>query len=185
MLKRTFDLLASLLGLLLLGWLILALALLVRATSPGPGLFRQTRVGRHRRPFTCYKLRTMAADTRVAPTHEVSAASVTPLGRRLRRWKLDELPQLWNVLRGEMSLVGPRPCLPIQTALIAERERLGVFAVRPGITGPAQVMGVDMSDPVRLAAIDAAYAREHDVLGDLRLLLATLSGRGAADRVAP
>src|SRR5690606_22830348 len=107
--------------------------------------------------FVCYKLRTMAPGTPDRGTHEVSVAAVTPLGRFLRKMKLDELPQLWNVLVGEMSLVGPRPCLTSQGAVIAARRARGVYAVRPGVTGPAQVLGVDMSTPEQLAEIDASW----------------------------
>ena len=104
-------------------------------------------------------------------------------GVLLRRTKLDEMPQLWNVLRGDMSLVGPRPCLPSQTELVRLRTEYNVFDVRPGITGPAQVEGVDMSDPARLTAIDADYVANHTWKGDLLLLLKTATGRGQGDRV--
>ncbi|MCB8839306.1 sugar transferase [Aurantimonas sp. VKM B-3413] len=183
--KRLFDLSASCAGLLCLGWLIALLALIIRRGSDGPGIFAQERVGRGGRVFVCYKLRTMYRTTRSAASHETPDSAVTPLGRRLRALKLDELPQLWNVLKGEMSLVGPRPCLPSQTALVAEREKRGVLELRPGITGKAQVMGVDMSDPTRLAEIDASYAAEQSFLGDLRLVMRTIFGGGRGDRVAP
>ncbi len=182
--KRLFDLFASLVGLILLGWLIGVLAILVRRDSDGPGLFAQERVGLRGRTFVCYKLRTMHRATKSAASHETPAAAVTPLGLRLRALKLDELPQLWNVLKGEMSFVGPRPCLPSQAVLIAERERRGVLDVRPGITGKAQVMGVDMSDPVLLAEIDAAYVATRSFVGDLVLILRTVTGSGRGDRVA-
>lgn len=182
--KRAFDLVVSLVGLVLAGWIVLLLMAAVRLTSPGPGLFAQERVGRGKRPFVCYKLRTMHRETPSAATHHTTAASVTRLGRWLRRLKLDELPQLWNVMTGEMSLVGPRPCLPIQAELIAEREKRGVFRVRPGITGKAQVAGIDMSDPVRLAEIDAQYVTEASFAGDLKLILRTLVGGGQGDRVS-
>lgn len=182
--KRVFDIAASLAGLILAGWLILLLAFLVRRESAGQGIFAQTRVGQDGREFTLYKLRTMASGTVSAASHETPASAVTPLGRRLRSWKLDELPQLWNVLRGEMSFVGPRPCLPTQTLLIAEREKRGVHALRPGITGLAQVAGVDMSDPERLAELDARYLTERSFFGDLRLIARTLAGSGRGDRVA-
>lgn len=181
--KRLFDIAASLFGLIALGWLIGLLAVLIRRESEGPGIFRQERVGRHGRTFVCYKMRTMARETPNAASHETSASFVTPFGARLRRYKLDELPQLWNVLRGEMSLVGPRPCLPVQTQLIAARMAEGALTVRPGITGPAQVRGIDMSEPERLARIDGAYARERSFFGDLRLILQTLAGGGQGDRV--
>jgi O-antigen biosynthesis protein WbqP len=125
----------------------------------------------------------MYMETGNAPSHEVSASAVTPLGRRLRALKLDELPQLWNVLRGHMSLVGPRPCLPSQTKLIAARRQRGLHTIRPGITGIAQVAGIDMSDPARLAAKDAEYLTRMSLRFDLQLLLATLLGNGRGDRV--
>ncbi|NDV86919.1 sugar transferase [Aurantimonas aggregata] len=182
--KRLFDFTVSAIGLLVLGWLILVLVIAIRLTSPGPGLFWQDRIGRGQKPFRCCKLRTMAEGTPHVATHQAAAASITRLGRWLRRVKLDELPQLWNVLKGEMSLVGPRPCLPVQAELIAARERRGVFALRPGITGRAQVLSVDMSDPERLARIDAEYAASRTFAGDVRLLAQTFIGAGRGDRVA-
>lgn len=176
--KRAFDIVAAAAGLVISAPLVLLAALAVRAETPGSPLFAQARVGRNEKVFTCYKLRTMFADTRHVPTHQSSAASVTRVGAVLRRLKIDELPQLYNVLKGEMSLVGPRPCLPSQTALIEERRKRGVFAIRPGITGLAQVQGVDMSDPQRLAVLDAAYAGSRTFRQDLGLLVATVSGRG-------
>ena len=171
--KRLIDIAISSIGLLLLWPFLLAALLLVRITSPGPALFRQQRIGRHQRPFVCYKIRTMRTGTAQTPTHLVPASAVTPVGRILRASKLDELPQLYNVLIGDMSLVGPRPCLPSQEALIAARAERGVFDVRPGVTGLAQVKGVDMTDPERLAAVDADYVRTRTLSGDFRLLLAT------------
>lgn len=176
--KRLFDIAASSVGLVLLGWLVGVLAIAIRRNSEGPGLLAQERVGREGRIFRCYKLRTMVVGTAALGTHEHrGVAHITSIGHVLRRTKLDELPQLWNVLKGEMSLVGPRPCLPVQTALIEARRRRGVLVVRPGITGKAQVMGVDMSEPERLAEIDAAYIRERSFLGDLLLILRTVTGR--------
>lgn len=176
--KRLLDLLAALTGLLILASVIAAAIIAIRLTSPGPALFRQTRVGRHERPFTLFKLRTMHFGTAHAPSHHVGASALTPVGERLRRWKLDELPQLINVLKGEMSLVGPRPCLPSQTELIAARRRTHALEVLPGITGLAQVQGIDMSDPERLAEVDGIYVRTRTFIGDLRLLVATLTGSG-------
>lgn len=148
-------------------------------------LFRQERVGRHQRPFTLVKFRTMRLDTASVATHLADASAVTPFGRFLRRTKLDELPQLWNVLKGEMSLVGPRPCLPNQEELIAERQKRGVFEVRPGITGLAQVNGIDMSDPARLAEVDERMIRTLTLKDYFRYLLLTVTGKGAGDRVRP
>jgi O-antigen biosynthesis protein WbqP len=183
--KRAFDVLAC--GLfLLLAWPILLIVIsAIRLQSPGPAIFRQIRVGKGGRPFTCYKFRTMYSGTANLPTHEVQPSSVTALGERLRRFKVDELPQLCNVLIGDMSLVGPRPCLPSQGALVEARRQLGVLEVRPGITGLAQVNGVDMSDANRLAEIDAQYVRTQSLIGDFRLILATLRGQGVGvDRIA-
>jgi O-antigen biosynthesis protein WbqP len=158
--------------------ILLIVIIAIRLQSPGPAIFRQVRVGKNGRPFTCYKLRTMYSGTANLPTHQVQASSVTVLGEHLRRFKIDELPQLCNVLIGDMSLVGPRPCLPSQTALVEARRQLGVFDVRPGITGLAQVNGVDMSDANRLAELDAQYVRTQSLIGDFRLILATLRGQG-------
>src|SRR4051812_15728018 len=176
--KRAFDVVTCA-GFLLFFWPVLLIIILaIRLQSPGPAIFAQRRVGREERPFTCYKLRTMYSGTANLPTHEVQASSVTPLGELLRRFKIDELPQLWNVLTGDMSLVGPRPCLPSQIELLDARRRLGVLQVRPGITGLAQVNGIDMSDANRLAEVDARYVRTQSFPGDLRLIWATLRGRG-------
>jgi len=176
---RILDLLLSLVGLCITFPLLLLAMIAIRFESPGSPIFAQPRVGRDRRTFTCYKLRTMRKGTRQGASHEVGGAAITTVGRFLRRTKLDEIPQLWNVVRGDMSLVGPRPCLPSQAELIAERERLGLHAIRPGITGPSQVAGLDMSDPPRLAAMDARWD------GTLRsyfvILLLTVLGRGRGD----
>ncbi len=101
----------------------------------------------------------------------------------MRRTKVDELPQIWSVIRGDMSFVGPRPCLPSQTELVRERQSLGVFDVLPGITGPAQLAGIDMSMPTRLAEMDAAYARNVSLWNDVTLIFATALGRGSGDAV--
>lgn len=178
--KRAFDIVAAVVGLVLAAPIIVAAAMAVRLDSPGPALFRQTRVGRHRKPFTCYKLRTMHVGTAERATHLVSQAAITRFGRFARRTKIDEIPQLFNVLMGDMSLVGPRPCLPSQTELVEARSRLGVFEVRPGVTGLAQIQGVDMSTPQRLADLDSAYLRSRTFSGDLRIILATILGGGSA-----
>jgi len=181
---RAVDLAVTAIAAPLAAPVVLVAGALVRLETDGPALFRQTRVGRDGRHFTLYKLRTMAVTAPNRATHEVSASAVTRVGAFLRRTKLDELPQLLNVARGEMSLVGPRPCLPSQMELIRLRAARGVLAVRPGITGLAQVRGVDMSDPSKLAQIDEQYVRERSLCGDLGLLLQTFVGRGQGDRVS-
>src|SRR6195952_2583872 len=176
--KRAFDVVACGLFLPFLLLILLIVIIAIRLQSPGPAIFRQVRVGKGGQPFTCYKFRTMYSVTANLPTHEVLSSSVTRLDERLRRFKIDELPQLCNVLIGYMSLVGPRPCLPSQVDLVEARRRLGVLEVRPGITGLAQVNGVDMSDPNRLAGIDAQYVRTQSLSNDLKLIWATLRGQG-------
>jgi O-antigen biosynthesis protein WbqP len=183
--KRALDVITASALLAVGAPILLALALAIRWESPGPGLFRQMRVGRHGKNFVCFKLRTMSENTRSAPSHEISASHVTRLGHFLRRTKLDELPQLWNIVRGEMSLVGPRPCLPIQTELIDERKARHVDRLRPGITGVSQVADVDMSIPERLANLDQTYISQMSLLTDLRLLLQTVQGSGRGDKVRP
>ncbi len=171
---RIIDYLLASIGLLCFAPLMLAITVLVKRETPGPALFRQTRVGKGEQPFTCLKFRTMNAGTANLPSHEVGASNITALGARLRRYKLDELPQLLNVIRGEMALVGPRPCLPTQQDLIRKRAESGAFQVLPGITGLAQIQGVDMSEPERLAEIDGHYASTRSFNGDLGILFKTV-----------
>lgn len=180
--QRTFDVVLSFFGLLLGSPLLLLLLVLGYADTRMP-LFRQRRVGRGQREFTLVKFRTMLPSTVTVATHLVDASAVTPFGHFLRRTKLDELPQLWNVLIGEMSLVGPRPCLPSQQELIQARERLGVFSVRPGITGLAQISGIDMSTPAILAETDARMLRALNLRSYWRYIILTALGRGAGDAV--
>ncbi|UXN67840.1 sugar transferase (plasmid) [Devosia neptuniae] len=181
--KRAADVIITLFGLPFALPVTLLCMVVVRLTSPGPAIFRQIRVGLHEAPFVCFKLRTMYVDTRDAPSHETKASAVTPAGALLRRLKLDELPQLWNILRGEMSFVGPRPCLPSQTELIEARRIRGLYEVLPGITGVAQVAGIDMSDPIKLAQRDAEYLSTMSLGTDLRLIIATAFGAGRGDRI--
>lgn len=179
---RFFDFAGAAVGLAVASPVLLVCAVLIRLDSPGPAFLRQTRVGQNGRHFTCLKLRTMYADTGDRPTHEVGRSSVTRIGHFLRRTKLDELPQLWNVLAGDMNFVGPRPCLPSQTALVEARREKGVLAMRPGITGVAQIAGVDMSDPERLAKLDATYRRS--LRTDIGIIVATILGAGQGDKTA-
>ncbi len=179
---RFLDMVLAGLGLLVALPLMVVL-FLIGLFDTGSPLFRQTRVGRHQKPFTLVKFRTMRSDTQSVATHLANPAAVTPLGAFLRRTKLDELPQLWNVLKGEMSLVGPRPCLFNQPELIEERASRGVFAARPGITGLAQVQGIDMSTPRLLAETDAQMLANLSVVTYFRYILATATGSGRGDRI--
>ena len=171
---RLFDFLFSLCGLILGGPVLLAIYV-IGLFDTGSPIFRQERVGREQKPFT--------PDTESVASHLADASAITPLGAFLRRTKLDELPQLWNVLKGEMSLVGPRPCLFNQTELIIERASREVFSARPGITGLAQVNNIDMSTPKLLAETDARMLAELTVSAYFKYIFMTVGGKGAGDVV--
>ena len=186
MLKRGLDIAVALTG-LLLGWpVLLALALAVRLDSPGPAIHWSRRVGRHNRIFRMPKFRSMRTDTPDVATHllEDPARWVTPLGRFLRRSSLDELPQLWSVLVGDMSLVGPRPALFNQDDLIALRTAAGVEQLRPGVTGWAQVNGRDDLPIPQKVRLDQEYLERRSLALDLRIIAATaraaITGRGVS-----
>lgn len=161
----------------------LVIIVLIRRGSPGPAIFCQERVGQHGQIFTCYKFRTMKIGTDNVPTHEVGVDRTTSIGRFLRRTKLDELPQAVNILRGEMSLVGPRPCLPSQVDLIKARKDREVLSVLPGITGLAQINNVDMSRPRRLARWDQIFIRRRSLKLYVQIVVATFLRQGAGDRI--
>lgn len=183
--KRAFDVLIAFPSLLLLSPLLAIIAVAIRLNSPGPALFQQKRVGRNGREFTLLKFRTMYIGTPDLPTSEMTKRAdspVTSVGKFLRRTSLDELPQLVNILRGEMSLVGPRPALPSQTLVNTLREQYGVHDLLPGITGWAQVNGCDNLTDEEKVAHDAYY-RSHVSPGlDLRIIvrtfLAVFTGQG-------
>ena len=168
--KRILDFLLSLLALLVL-------AVIIRATSPGTVFFRQKRVGQYKSHFMIYKYRTMRTDApKDQPTHLLKDpnAYITPVGRFLRRSSLDELPQLFNILRGEMSLVGPRPALWNQFDLIAERDKYGANDVRPGLTGWAQINGRDELPIDVKARLDGEYVKRMSFFFDARCILGTV-----------
>ena len=179
---RVLDIVFSAAGLIILSPLILSVLLLGWLDTGSP-LFRQRRVGRDQQPFVLIKFRTMCSGTASVASHLADASAITALGRFLRRTKIDELPQLWNVIKGEMSLVGPRPSLFDQEELIEERVRRGVYNVRPGITGLAQVRGIDMSTPALLAETDAAMLETLNLRSYLCYIALTVLGRGLGDRV--
>ncbi len=179
---RVFDFLFSLIG-IIFGFPILVVIFLIGLFDTGSPLFIQKRIGRDKRPFKLVKFRTMSRDTASMATHLVSQSSVTRFGKFLRKTKFDELPQLWNVLKGDMSLVGPRPNLESQVNLIVERSKRNIYSVRPGITGLAQILGVDMSRPELLAETDERMISEMSFQNYLKFIILTLVGRGAGDRV--
>lgn len=179
---RAFDFIIALFG-LVFGFPVLLFLTGIGFFDTGYPIFRQERVGRHQRPFTLVKFRTMKMDTVSVASHLASASAITPFGQFLRRTKLDELPQLWNVLKGEMSLVGPRPGLFNQEELTAERDKRGVFDVRPGVTGLAQLSNIDMSTPQLLAETDQRMIQELTLGSYFRYIIMTAKGKGAGDRV--
>lgn len=179
---RFLDFVFSLLG-LSFGAPILLFITLIGLFDTGSPIFIQERVGRHRKPFKLIKFRTMAISTQSVATHLVQASSITKFGAFLRKTKLDELPQLINVLKGEMSLVGPRPCLFNQTELVEAREMRGVYKVRPGITGLAQINEIDMSTPELLAEWDQRMIQSLSMRKYFSYIVQTVSGKGAGDRV--
>jgi O-antigen biosynthesis protein WbqP len=174
--KRIFDASVALSAGLLLLPVLLFVAMVVGLTSPGPVLYWSDRVGRLNRLFRMPKFRTMRVGTPIVATHllEDPRAYLTPLGAFLRKTSLDELPQLWNVLRGDMSLVGPRPALFNQQDLIDLRTERGVHALLPGLTGWAQVNGRDEMSIPRKVALDAEYLERRSFAFDLRILVKTL-----------
>ncbi len=179
---RVLDVVLSAVGLVLTAPIQLGI-MAIGFFDTGSPLFIQQRVGKNQRPFTLIKFRTMKPGTASTATHLASADAITPFGRFLRRTKLDELPQLINVLKGDMSLVGPRPCLYNQTELIYAREKKAVFSVLPGITGLAQINDIDMSDPPKLAEWDQKMIHSMNVSNYFKYLAFTLLGKGAGDRV--
>ena len=175
--KRFLDILLSLLALIVLSPVLLVLALFIRFTSPGPVFFRQKRVGKGKTHFMIYKFRTMRTDApKDQPTHLLQnpGAFITPVGRFLRKYSLDELPQLINILKGEMAVVGPRPALWNQFDLIAERDRYGANDVRPGLTGWAQINGRDELPIDVKARLDGEYVRRMSFGFDVRCVLGTV-----------
>lgn len=163
-----------LIAVLLLGW-----------CDTGSPLFKQKRVGRFQVPFVLIKFRTMSVNTKSVATHLADKNAITRFGSFLRGSKIDELPQLWNVFTGKMSMVGPRPNLPNQVELIRERQRLGIYEWRPGITGLAQIEGIDMSTPQQLALTDKKMLDQLSLTFYFNIIFLTALGRGLGDRVRP
>ena len=179
---RIFDTLFSFLGLVIL-IPILFILFIIGYFDTGSPIFRQERVGKSKKPFWLMKFRSMNITAPSVATHLASATSITPFGSFLRKSKLDELPQLWNVLMGDMSLVGPRPNLFNQEELIKERVTLGVYSIRPGITGLAQINKIDMSTPKLLAETDAKMIQDLNTLGYFKYIFLTVFGKGFGDRI--
>ena len=192
MLKRLFDITFSLPGLILCIPVYLVIALLIKIKMPGPVIFSQKRTGRHGKPFTIYKFRTMTVNHRGGSVSVKGESRITPLGAVLRKYKLDELPELWNVLKGDMSFVGPRPDVPGYADKLTGEERL-ILELRPGITGPATLkysneeeLLAGVPDPQKYndeviwpdkVRINLDYYHNHSLAGDIGIIIKTLTGR--------
>ena len=179
---RIFDIIFSLTG-LVFGLPVLLIIWILGFFDTGSPIFRQERMGRNMKSFTLFKFRTMSRDTASVASHLASMSSITLFGRFLRKTKLDEYPQLWNVLKGDMSLVGPRPNLFNQEELIHVRDSLDVYDVRPGITGLAQIRNIDMSTPTLLAKTDAEMISTMSIANYFKYIFLTVAGKGQGDRV--
>jgi len=177
---RLFDIVFSFFGLIFLSP-FLALLFFIGFFDTKSPLFLQERIGRFERPFKLIKFRTMSLDSPSVASHLVDSSKITKFGSFLRKTKLDELPQLWNVLKGDMSLVGPRPGLFNQQELRNERKVCGVFDARPGITGLAQTSGIDMSTPKLLAETDAKMLKTLGISDYFKYIIMTIVGKGQGD----
>ena len=191
--KYIFDRVAALIGLLCIWWLLIIVAIIIKIKMPGgPAIFKQTRIGRHGKPFTMYKFRTMTVNHSGSSVSVAGESRITPLGAVLRKYKIDELPELWNVLKGDMSFVGPRPDVPGYADALTGDDR-EVLLLRPGITGPASLKyrneeeilaAVDnpqiyndtiiFPDKVR---INRYYLHNYSFVSDIKMILCTVLGK--------
>lgn len=191
-LKYIFDRVAALIGLLCIWWLLIIVAIIIKIKMPGgPAIFKQTRIGRHGKPFTMYKFRTMTVNHSGSSVSVAGESRITPLGAVLRKYKIDELPELWNVLIGDMSFVGPRPDVPGYADMLQGEDRL-ILKLRPGITGPASLkykneeeILAQVDDPQRYndeviypdkVRINLDYYYHHSLVGDIKLIIQTVCG---------
>ena len=180
--NRFFDVLFSIIGIIILSPFFILIYFLGLLDTGAP-IFKQKRVGRNKKPFNLLKFRSMKLSTASIATHLVDSKSVTNFGRFLRKSKLDEIPQLLNVLSGDMSIVGPRPNLFNQVDLISERDALDIYSVRPGITGLAQINKIDMSTPKLLAETDYEMIKNLNLFSYFKYIFLTMFGNGFGDRI--
>ena len=175
--KRALDIILACVMLVILSLPMLIIALVIKLDSSGGVIFKQTRIGRGGEPFVCYKFRSMLADApHDLPSAEFDAPEyITPVGRFLRRTSLDELPQIVNVIKGDMSFVGVRPLIPCEEALHKGRALCGAYELRPGITGLAQICGRDMISDAEKLGFDAEYAKNVGFALDVRIFFLTFS----------
>ena len=179
---RIVDIFLSSFGLIVFSPLICFVYFILYAESKSP-IFYQERLGKRMKSFLLVKFRTMNIGTGNYATHLVDPRNISMLGKLLRRSKIDELPQLWNVLKGDMSMVGPRPCLISQQELIQARLKFNIFRVKPGITGLAQISRIDMSDPLLLAKTEKKMLRNFNILSYFYYIFLTVIGFGLGDRI--
>jgi len=179
---RTCDVIFSTCGLILLFPIFILITIICYLETKSP-IFKQVRLGMNKKKFILYKFRSMRIETKSVSTHLVDSSSITKFGAILRKTKLDELPQLWNVFIGDMSLVGPRPGLANQKKLTYQRHKLNVFSVRPGITGLSQINKIDMSSPELLAQMDSKMIKSLNIRKYFKIIFLTMIGRGAGDRI--
>lgn len=184
--KRIIDFIMSLAGIIVLSPVLLITAIIIKCTSPGPILFKQERMGKDNVHFHIYKFRSMRIDTpKDVPTHLLSNPDqyITPIGKFMRKTSLDELPQLFNILKGEMSVIGPRPSLPNQYDLNELRDKNGASSIKPGLTGLAQISGRDELEIDVKAALDGEYVKKMSFLFDCKCFLGTITAVLKSDGV--
>ena len=177
-LKRVIDFLLSLIGIVVLSPVLLVLAIIIKVTSPGPVLFKQERMGKDNVRFKIFKFRSMRIDTpKDVPTHLLSNPDqyITSVGKFMRKTSLDELPQLFNILKGDMAVIGPRPSLPNQYDLNELRDKNGASSIKPGLTGLAQISGRDELEIDVKAALDGEYVKKMSFLFDCKCFLGTIT----------
>ena len=179
---RIIDIFLSSLGLILFSPLIFIVYLIIYAENRSP-IFYQERIGLKMKSFLLVKFRTMNIGTGNYATHLVDPRRISMIGKLLRKTKIDELHQLWNVLKGEMSIVGPRPCLSCQKELIKVRIKFNIYNTKPGITGLAQISGIDMSDPYALAETERKMLRNFNIFSYFYYIILTVFGFGLGDRI--
>lgn len=173
--KRLLDIVVALFAFTVLAPLLLIIAIIIKIYDPGPVIFRQPRVGRDGKTFVFYKFRSMPVGTRNLPSNQIGEVRLTWVGRFLRRSNIDELPQLFNVLRGDMSIVGPRPPIPTQTDLIEMRRANGALAMRPGLTGLAQVSAYSGMPTEEKANLDGCYSQDVSLPTDAKIIIRTIA----------
>ncbi len=171
--KRLLDFCCALITVLLLMPVLLLVALLIKVFDPGPVIFKQKRIGRGGITFTFYKFRSMPVNTGDVPSDKLGLVKIGPIGKFIRRTSIDELPQLFNILKGDMSIVGPRPSIPSQIELIEARRKNGALICRPGLTGLAQISSFDGMTALQKAEFDGRYACTQCLIGDLKIILGT------------